>query len=314
MASHGQLRVVSTQLQNASGVAVQLKGPSSMWLNWEDDGYAENLGGLRTMRDDWNASLVRAAMGVTTSDPYDADYFAQPEEALRRVRAVVDHAIELGLYVIIDWHDHDAHLHQSEAIAFFTQMAGEYGHLPNVLYEVFNEPLSPDGDGSWNDVLKPYHEALTSAIRSVDPDNVIILGTPNWAQHVDTAAMDPLDPTNPSHVNLMYTLHFYACTHGAELRERGDAALALGLPLFVTEWGATHADGGTPDNPGVCLEEAQAWHDWMNEHAISWAAWKWDNCQDASCYFAEEGADLAGNWSDDVLNGHGSFVRDRMRE
>jgi aryl-phospho-beta-D-glucosidase BglC (GH1 family) len=180
---------------------------------------------------------------------------------------------------------------------------------------VFNEPLSPDGDGhTWDGVLKPYHEALVAAIRAVDPDNVIILGTPNWSQHVDTAAMNPLDSANPDHINLMYTLHFYACSHQAELRERGDTALALGLPLFVTEWGATHADGGTPDNPGVCVDEAQAWHDWMGDSGISWAAWKWDNCGDESCFFVEEGADVAGNWTDEVLHGHGFFVRDRMRE
>jgi len=315
VARHGALSVVGPQLVDAAQSPVQLKGPSSMWLNWEEDGYAENLDGLRFMRDDWNASVVRAAMGVTTTDPFDADYLDQPEEALARVRAIVDHAIELDLYVIIDWHDHEAHTRQSEAIAFFTQMATEYGHLPNVLYEVFNEPLSPDGDGhTWDGVLKPYHEAVVTAIRAVDPDNVIILGTPNWSQHVDTAAMNPLDATNPIYKNLMYTLHFYACSHQAELRERGDAALALGLPLFVTEWGATHADGGTADNPGVCVEEAQAWHDWMGDNGISWAAWKWDNCPDESCFFVEEGADVAGNWTDDVLHGHGSFVRDRMRE
>lgn len=312
---HGQLSVVGAELRDASGSPVQLKGPSSMWLNWEQDGYAESLEGLRFMRDDWGASLVRAAMGITTTDPYDADYFAQPEEALGKVRTIVDHAIELGLYVIIDWHDHDADQHQAEAIEFFTMMAEEYGDTPNVLYEVWNEPLSPTGEGhTWDGVLKPYHEALVAAIRAVDPDNVIILGTPNWSQHVDSAAMNPLDPSAPGQTNLVYTLHFYACSHQAELREAGDAAIALGLPLFVTEWGATHADGGTADNPGTCIPEAQAWHDWMNEHTISWAAWKWDNCDDESCYFAEEGPGVDGGWSDQDLHGHGSFVRDRMRE
>lgn len=307
---HGQLSVVGTKLTNAGGQPVQLKGPSSMWLNWEQDGYATSLEGLRFMRDDWGASVVRAAMGVTTTDPFDADYLAQPEAALAQVRAIVDHAIELGMYVIIDWHDHDANERQEQAIQFFTQMAQEYGDKPNVLYEVWNEPLQQ----SWDGVLKPYHEAVVAAIRAVDPDNVIILGTPNWSQHVDVAANNPLDPSSPNHVNLMYTLHFYACSHQDELRAAGDTALGLGLPLFVTEWGATHADGGTPDNPGVCVPEAQAWHDWMNMHTISWAAWKWDNCGDESCYFREDGPSIDGGWTDDVLHGHGSFVRDRMRE
>src|SRR5687768_10542728 len=33
---HGQLRVQGTALVDQSGAAVQLKGISSMWLNWED--------------------------------------------------------------------------------------------------------------------------------------------------------------------------------------------------------------------------------------------------------------------------------------
>ena len=41
----------------------------------------------------------------------------------------------------------------------------------------------------------------------------------------------------------MYTLHFYAGTHGAELRQRIDSALSAGLPIFVSEWGTSRADG-----------------------------------------------------------------------
>ena len=40
-----------------------------------------------------------------------------------------------------------------------------------------------------------------------------------------------------------------------------NAALLQGAALFVTEWGATHADGGTDGK--VCLDEAGAWHEWM---------------------------------------------------
>ena len=39
--------------------------------------------------------------------------------------------------------------------------------------------------------------------------NLIIVGTPFWAQNVDEAADDPLSGTN-----IAYTLHFYAGSHG----------------------------------------------------------------------------------------------------
>ena len=46
--------------------------------------------------------------------------------------------------------------------------------------------------------------------------------------------------------------------------------------MFVTEWGATHADGGVDGI--VCEYEAGLWHDWMDERNISSAAWKLDAC------------------------------------
>jgi hypothetical protein len=69
-------------------------------------------------------------------------------------------------------------------------------------------------------------------------------------------------------------------------------------------------------NPGLCLEEAQVWHDWLNGHQISWAAWKLDDCTDGSCFFrtGTSPSPPAGGWPDSSLNGHGPFVRDRMRE
>jgi aryl-phospho-beta-D-glucosidase BglC (GH1 family) len=249
------------------------------------------------MRDNWNLSLVRAAMGV---EPEGA-YLSNPMQAKNEVHAVVQNAIELGLYVLIDWHDHHAEQHRSSAEVFFTEFAELYGEYPNVLYEPYNEPLELE----WSGTLKPYHEGLVGSIRSVDSDNVIVLGTPQWSQRVGDAAADPLDGDN-----LMYTLHFYACTHTDWLRQDAEQARLAGLPLFVTEWGATGADGGV-ESKEICDQEATLWHDWMTEHHISWAAWKLDGCADASCLF-RQGTSATGPFSDEVLNGHGPLVRDRM--
>lgn len=298
VARNGQLRVAGTKLVNQNGDPVQLKGASSMWLNWDPTGYAESLEGLRYMRDEWNLSLIRAAMGI---EPEGA-YLTHPDRAKRQVTTIVQNAIELGVYVLIDWHDHAAHEHQAEAVAFFTEMAQTFGDHPNVLYETYNEPF----DVSWTGTLVPYHQTVISAIRQHDPDNVIMLGTPNWSQDVDVAAQSPVSGSN-----LMYALHFYACTHTSTLRSKAQSALSAGLPLFVTEWGATHADGGVDGI--VCEPEAAAWHDWMDANDIGWAAWKLDGCTDATCYFRDRDVPVGGDWTADQLNGHVSFVIERMR-
>jgi aryl-phospho-beta-D-glucosidase BglC (GH1 family) len=220
------------------------------------------------------------------------------------VRTVVHNAIDLGVYVIIDWHDHAGEAHLQQASEYFAAAAEEFGAYPHVFYEPYNEPVQV----SWASVVKPYHEAVSTVIREKDPDNVIILGTPQWSQLVNEAANNPVSGTN-----LMYTVHFYSCDHRATQRAQALYARQRQLPIFVTEWGATAADGGTDPNGMVCLDEAQLWHDFMNEHGISWAAWKLDDCADLSCLL-RRAAPRVGGWTDEWLNGHAPFVRDRMLE
>jgi endoglucanase len=294
---HGQLRVDGTRLVDESGTPVQLRGVSTMWLNWENR-YSTSRAGLAWMRDNWKVTIIRAAMGI---EPEGA-YLTDPETSLAQLRQVVQNAIDVGVYVLIDWHDHNATQHQAQAIAFFTQVAREFGSFPNVIYEPFNEPLNIQ----WSSAIKPYHEAVLRAIRAEDPDNVAVLGTRSWSQRVDEAALDPVDGTN-----LMYTVHFYACDHREFQRNQAQTAYAAGLPLFVTEWGATPADGGS-EEPEVCEADAQLWHDWLDERSISWVAWKLDGCGDSSCLFTSRQAPADGGWTDQWLNGHARFVVQRL--
>jgi endoglucanase len=294
VALHGQLKVCGTAMCDQSGARVQLRGISSMWLNWETQPYAENLQALTWMRDNWNLQVIRAAMGV---DPAGA-YLSDPAKARGQVEQIINNAVTAGVYVIVDWHSHE--VYQSQAQAFFSDLAKRYGNLPNVIWETFNEPLQV----SWTGVLKPYHEAVVSSIRAADPDNIIVLGTPNWSQAVDQAAASPLSGTN-----LMYTLHFYSCTHTQWLRDAGNTAIRAGLALFVTEWGASHADGGL--DGVLCQSEGQTWVDWMRTNGISWTAWKLDVGTDTTNLLSS-GAPVTGGWTN-YLRGHGPFVVASMR-
>ncbi|MEU4746807.1 cellulase family glycosylhydrolase, partial [Actinosynnema sp. NPDC023658] len=296
VARYGQLRVCGSAMCDRNGTRVQLRGVSSMWLNWETQPYAENLSALRWMRDNWNLQVIRAAMGVEPSGAYLSD----PNKARGQVETIINNAVAAGVYVIVDFHAHEAQKAQSQAVSFFADLARRYGNLPNVIWEDFNEPLQV----SWTSVLKPYHQAVVSAIRAADPDNIIVLGTPTWSQDVDVAASSPVSGTN-----LMYTLHFYSCSHGAGLRAKGDTALRAGRALFVTVWGASHADGGTDGR--VCQPEAQAWIDWMRNNGISWTAWKLDVGND-STNLLSQGAPVTGGWNN-YLHGHAPFVVASMK-
>ena len=253
---NGWLHVAGTQLCNESGEAVVLRGMSSHGLQWFPQ-YA-NAQSIRNTAE-YGANLFRAAMYTAENG-----YLSQSAEMRDRLISAVDAAIAEDLYVIIDWHilsDGNPGAHTQEAAAFFREMARRYADNPAVLYEICNEP---NGNVTWENDVKPYAITVIEAIRESAPRSIILVGSPTWSQDIHLAAADPL-PFD----NIMYTLHFYAGTHGAELRGRIDGALAKGLPVFVTEWGTSRADGGG----GVFLKESGEWLSFLNARGISWANW-----------------------------------------
>ena len=309
---HGNLSVSGTKLVDQQGNPVRLKGVSSQWLNYESDGYATNLSALTWMRDNWKLSVIRAAMGVDPDQTGAYLYSATGKANMQsQVETIIQNAVAAGVYVIVDWHSHEAEQYTSDANAFFKDISQRYGQYPNVIYETYNEPL----DVAWT-TLKQYHQNVYTSIRSYDADlnqNVILLGTPNWDQDVDVAADNPM----AGDTNIMYTLHFYACAHNSAHGQlaKAQTALANGLPLFVSEWGATAADGGV-GGTGVCTDYADEWHSWMDSNNISWAAWKLDDCDgmtvaDTSCILKLD-APVTGGWTSAYLNGHGPYVVDKL--
>ncbi len=290
VAIHGQLQVVGTQLLDQAGQPIQLKGVSSMWLGNESLPFAESYEALEFMRDTWKLSITRAAIG-TAGTPLPVS--GSGNAVMAKAEKIVQNAIRAGVYVLVDWHTEEAVNQQTEAITFFTAMAKKYGAYPNVIWEPYNEPSR----FTWPQI-KQYHEAVVDAIRPIDPDNIIVMGTPNWSNYVDQAAQDPVAPASGA-ANLMYTLHFYACTHTEWLRTRADTAIASGAALFITEFGATPADGGAGGNNYVCRNETNLWFDWMATHNISGVAWKLENCSDSSCILNT--TKVSGPWTDDLL-------------
>ena len=184
--------------------------------------------------------------------------------------------------------------------AFFEEMARRYGDKPNVIYEIWNEPLE---DHDWSTVIKPYHETLVPKIRALDRDNLIVLGTQTWSQDVDKAALDPVRGEN-----LAYTLHFYAATHRGELRKKAEAALQHGLALMVTEWGT-----GTADGNGMLDEaETRLWWEFMERHQLSWCNWSIADKAETTAAL-KPGASPNGGWPPEMRTRSGELVRAELR-
>jgi endoglucanase len=320
-AKYGRLQVIGTHLCGGDGQPVQLAGMSTMGLQWF--GEVVNAKAFTALARDWNADVVRLAFYVS-----EGGYGIHPE-LKQLVWKGLDLAIANGIYAIVDWHvlspgDPNASEYDG-AQAFFDELSRKYAKVPNILYEIMNEP---NGGVTWAADLKPYAEKTIATIRANDPDGVILIGSGTWSQDVDDAAANPLQGKN-----LMYTFHFYAGSHGEALRNKVQKAIDRGAAVFCTEWGTSEATG----SGGPYLPQAEEWLTFLDRNRISWTNWSLCDKSESSAALKSLGdAMKEGNaklvdresllvpetmgpdgfpiWAPDELSTSGAFVRAQLRK
>jgi hypothetical protein len=268
---------------------VQVRGVSFFWSQWGGSFY--NANAVERMAKDWKAEIVRAAYG-------------QNDDANKqRIKVLIDAAIENDIYVIIDWHSHSAHNQTAAAGEFFAEIAQTYGKCNGVIFELYNEPLNVDWAG-----IKTYAEAVIPIIRE-HSDNLILVGTPNYSQKVQDVIGNAIDDKNVG-----YVLHFYSASHIlSSWRNNIDMAISNNLPIFVTEYGTTNADGGCSPEVSDCnggnnynshnTARSNEWHVYLDSKKISSVAWSVFDKYEGSAFFGTvpRGSfdqTVAANWAD----------------
>jgi endoglucanase len=314
---HGFLKVVSGKLVDQQGQPVQLAGMSLFWSAWAGQFY--NRSALSWLAYDWKISVVRIAMGVDGTGMY-LDSNGGTAANLRRVDSVMQAAVDLGIYAIVDWHEENAPNHTAQSVAFFLRMARKWGACPNILYEIYNEPHGSEtlSDGSvldpwvWNAQgagpdIKTYAQTLVDSIRAIDASNLILIGNENWDQAPNAAGADPV-----AGANLLYTLHFYAGSHpytGA-VGSAARSCISRKIPVFISEWGTSKADGGSDGT--INTTEATKWLDWATTNSVSWCNWSVVNKTESSAALLPA-ADPRGFWDDAVISASGKYVRAKIQ-
>lgn len=298
--NHGQLSVKGTDIVDESGSKYQLKGVSTHGITWFPD-YV-NKDAFQSIRDDWDANLVRLAMYTDTGDSNGYCSGGDKDSIRGLVDAGVTAATELGMYVIIDWHilnDNNPNSHIDDAKEFFDDVSAKYSSNHNVIYEICNEP---NGGTSWSDI-KSYAEIIIPVIRKNDKNAIIIVGTPNWSQDVDIVSEDPIT----GYDNIMYAVHFYAATHKDDLRNKVKTAISNGLPVFVSEFSLCDASG----NDGIDYDSSDVWFDLINDNNLSYASWSLCNKNETSALIKPDSTATSTITIDD-LSDTGKYVRDKI--
>lgn len=293
VSTHGQLQVIGTQLCDASGDPIWLRGMSSHGLQWY--GNCINATSLDVLINEWKCDVIRLSL-YAREDGYEES----PSYFTSMVEGMIDLVVARDAYVIIDWHQlspGDPWADHTNAVTYLTHMATTYGHLPNIIYEICNEP----NNCSWNDV-KTYAEDMIPRIRAIDPDGVIIVGTHGYGslgisdgQTEQVIINDPVNATN-----IMYSFHFYAASHGSSYRSAVQR-FAAKLPLIVTEFGTQDYSGDGAND----FISTDLYLDMFEDMKISWVNWNFS-------YDHRSGAVLQsyGNYTD--LKEAGVYVKNRI--
>jgi aryl-phospho-beta-D-glucosidase BglC (GH1 family) len=156
--------------------------------------------------------------------------------------------------------------HQAEFIAIWTRIARHYSDNPTILgYDLLNEPLpAVDSLAPLHPLLEPLYKRATAAVRSVDPNHVIILGGANWDG--DFTVFGP-----PFDKNVMYTFHKYSMPSKVDAIQPFLAFRdKYNVPLWLGESGE-NTDDWVQDFR-VLLEKNQ----------ISWAFWPYKKMESGS--------------------------------
>ena len=104
--------------------------------------------------------------------------------------------------------------------------------------------------------------------------------------------------------NIMYTFHFYAATHGDSYRQKVQAAIQKGLPVFVSEFGISESSG----NGRIDKNEANKWMQFLKKNKISYVCWSLCN-KNESCSLLKNSCSRTGNFKKSDLSQAGLWYK-----
>jgi hypothetical protein len=268
-----------------TSTAIQVKGPSLFWHSSGEGAPFYSTETVDWFVDNMKIGVIRAAMGIRylkdNSDAISASgstvlgYYDDAATSKRMIKTIVDAAIANDIYVIVDWHSHNATQELALARTFFREMATEYKNVPNVIFELFNEPVTPG-----TSAINSYSNAVLDEIRNAGNNNLVLIGSENWSSKPNTQASSWGTSDNGVTKNVAFTVHFYAATSShSSYMGNADNAMSGGYAVFASEWGFSAAEG----NGSVV--QGSNFTTWMDNNTIGNCNWNVSAKNESSAMF-----------------------------
>ena len=289
---NGRLKVEGRYMLNEKGEKARLKGISMGWHNWWGRFY--NASTVDALANDWNAEVIRIAIGVEPNK----GFLQNPQYAYACVDTMVTACKEQGIYALVDWHSHGNTLEAAKE--FFANVSSKYGDDPQVLYEIWNEPV----EHPWGEI-KAYAEEIIPIIRKNAPNAIIIVGSPRWDQDVDKAADKPVK----SEGNIMYAVHFYADTHKKDIQKKMMYAINKNLPVFLSECASLNNFGDGNIN-------VDSWNTWMQrakDNNLSVILWDIADKDETCSMLLPTASDKGREWKEEEIKPWGKMAREYLK-
>ena len=277
---------------------------------------------IREFAEVWGGNLVRYQFVGGGSANTPEKYRKWGEEQMAGLDRKLEFFQKYGIKVVIDLHSGPATANellqnigiwsvkaQDMIVDLWREIARRYKGNPNIWgYDLLNEPLEPsyvyreNGALDWNRLA----ERIGKAIREIDLDTPIIVGSAIGGNPAGFAALRPIDVPNT-----IYTVHFYLPhgythqgVHGAkmtgaypgvecdgrvwnkeQLREALKPVVEFqkrhNVPIYVGEFGVARWAPGAEQYLTDCLDlfEEYGW-DWTYHAYREWTGWSAEHSSD----------------------------------
>lgn len=216
----------------------------------------------------WYARVVRLPVYPDAIDGTPG-WNANPDAYFNNhLNPAIQYCVSKQIYCIIDWHyikDYNSSSVDTATRAFWNYVAPKYRNVPNVIFELYNEPIYPDNWSTWKTWAQPW----VNIIRSHAPSNLILVGGPRWSQNVAEAATNPFTGGN-----IAYVAHIYPQHGGQAVWDSWFGNSSATVPYFVTEWG--WQQGGATPTSGTTSGYGVPFSNYLDSKGVSWTAWTFD--------------------------------------